>query len=375
MSTLIAWCGVGGALVLGATWIVYPATVYLLSLFTRSPEHEPSVEAMVSVVLATRDAPNEVRRRVRNLRRTDYPTGKLEIVVALDTSGAYDPADFHELDVIEGVHVVAGRAPGGKAATLNGGVDHACGEILVFADTGQRFAPQTIPLLVSSFANPRIGSSSGRLSLRRREGGRSALDHYWRFERWLRQREARLHSPVGVTGAVSAMRASLWEPLPEGLILDDVYTPMRLVLAGHRVAFVKNAVAFETRRPTAAHEHRRKTRTLTGVLQLCAWLPAVLVPWRNPILLQFVFHKLARLLTPYAALLVAVSGAWWLDTSYPQLSSPLAIALALILMWVASGFTAPARSLRTTLVEVVSAQAAVVKATGNGLRGRWDVWE
>ena len=40
-------------------------------------------------------------------------------------------------------------------------------------------------------------------------------------------------------------------------------------------------------------------RTLTGVIQVCAWLPGVLNPLRNRIWLQFVFHKLLRLLTPY----------------------------------------------------------------------------
>ena len=44
-------------------------------------------------------------------------------------------------------------------------------------------------------------------------------------------------------------------------------------------------------------EFRRKVRTLTGVLQLCAWLPRLLVPIRNPVWVQFVSHKLLRLLT------------------------------------------------------------------------------
>jgi len=45
------------------------------------------------------------------------------------------------------------------------------------------------------------------------------------------------------------MRRSLWSPLPASLILDDVYTPMRVVLAGRRVAFVDDARATDLRNP------------------------------------------------------------------------------------------------------------------------------
>ena len=47
-------------------------------------------------------------------------------------------------------------------------------------------------------------------------------------------------------------------------------------------------------------------RTLTGVLQLCAWLPQTLAPVRNPVWPQFVTHKLLRLLTPYWVLVCVV---------------------------------------------------------------------
>ena len=50
-------------------------------------------------------------------------------------------------------------------------------------------------------------------------------------------------------------------------------------------------------------EYGRKVRTLAGNFQLAALAPELLAPWSNPIFVQFVSHKIGRLIVPY--LLVA----------------------------------------------------------------------
>jgi len=370
MSHLVYWLGILGGLVLAFTWLVYPASVYLVSLFFPARRPSPDAAVPVTVVLATRDEPALIRRRVKNVLRTSYPRDRLEVIVALDATASYDKGELGGLEDHLGARVISGFAPGGKAATLNSGVAQAGGDILVFTDTRQRFVMDSIPELVSVFADPAVGAASGSLELRGRREGASVADMYWRFERWLRSREARIHSPVGVTGAICAVRSALWKQLPLGLILDDVHTPMRLVMDGYRVAFVDSARAYETRRPSAAQEHLRKTRTLTGVIQVCAWLPAILVPWRNPIFIQFLMHKLARLLTPLAGLLVGVGMLWWIVRWAPATLIVGVVGVA----WIFWSSTLLAGRLRAAAIEMGLVQLAVVKALSNGLRGRWDVW-
>jgi hypothetical protein len=248
----------------------------------------------------------------------------------------------------------------------------ATGDVLVFADTWQLYDRETIPALVQALAPGSVGAATGVLRL---PESRAALARaYWTFEKQLRAAEARLHSSVGATGAVYAMRATLWQPLPAGLLLDDVYAPMRIVLGGHRVVVAKDAYALETRQSTPAQEFGRKIRTLTGVLQLCVWMPAVLVPWRNPIWVQFVFHKLLRLLTPY---LVTVIATWMVVRAAEALGSvlPAAFALAVIAgIWIWRARTGVGSRIRDMAVEAVLLQWAVVLAGVNGLRGRWEVW-
>jgi cellulose synthase/poly-beta-1,6-N-acetylglucosamine synthase-like glycosyltransferase len=123
---------------------------------------------------------------------------------------------------------------------------------------------------------------------------------YWRYEKQIRRDESAIASTMGATGAMYAMRRSLWRPLPEDTILDDVLAPMRCVLAGSRVVFDDRARAYDCAARNAKDEIRRKRRTLAGNYQLFWLEPALLLPWRNPAWIQFVSHKVARLAVPYA---------------------------------------------------------------------------
>lgn len=372
--------GVGLALLL-VTWVAYPAVMVLLGRAARrrvpvAPTN-PAQWPTVTCVLATRDAPAVVAERVADFLAGEYPAERLDIVVGIDAaaSGLREAlAAFGGVLADRRVRVVAGDAPGGKCPALNAAVRAATGDVLVFSDARQRFAPRTVGLLVGALlADARLGVTSGRLVLPSDQS--SIFRHYLRYELAIRDAEARVHSAVGVSGSVYALRRALWTPLPAGLILDDLYVPMRLALGGWRVGFERDAIAHETRRVDAGQEYRRKVRTLTGNFQLCAWLPGILVPFRDPIWLQFVCHKLLRLATPWAAAAFALGTAWLVLLAAGPTAKWLVLAAALGTLWMAAGRDTIARKLRSAAVQFAALQAAVVTATVNGARGRWDVWK
>ncbi|MFN8580276.1 MAG: glycosyltransferase [Gemmatimonadaceae bacterium] len=354
------------------TWGGYPLLVAALASVRGKAAPRPTAKPVrVSVVLATIADDAAVERRLADLERTNFPHHRLEIVVAIDYRRDADAVHFRHGDVA--VKVVRGDAPGGKASALNAGVRAATGDLLVFTDVAQQFEPNTIPRLVAALASDeRLGAVSGALHIERSPGRFSIANAYWQLERWLRRNEARLHSAVGVTGAVYAMQRALWVPLPDGLILDDLYTPMQLVLRGYRVGFDEQALAYDARHFAPREEYRRKARTLTGVLQLCAWLPAVVMPTRNPIWVQFVSHKLLRLATPYLVLFGGATLVWWLVATHRSSIAPWAFAalgaIALVPALVS-------RRVREGVSGAAYMQLAAMKATVNALRGHWDVWQ
>lgn len=197
------------------------------------------------------------------------------------------------------------------------------------------------------------------------------MDGYWRLERQLRLAEGTLASSIGVTGAFYAIRRPLWHTLPEDLLLDDLYVPMHAVLAGHRVVVDPEAIAFETRSSSPELEYRRKARTLAGNIQLLRLLPDVINPARNPVWLQFVFHKLLRLLTPF--LLVSpfvwlVSGLMSLVTGPSPDVVPLLALLPLVLI-------AISRRGRYLLKWFAYLQLATLMGVLYGVSGRTDIWQ
>jgi biofilm PGA synthesis N-glycosyltransferase PgaC len=360
------------------TWAGYPLALAALAR-RRSPVPQPAPAARgrasrVSVVIATRDEPALVEQRVLDILRTTYAHDALQIVVAVDPTSHHAP-DAYAAVLGDRATVVLGDAPGGKATTLNAGVRAATGELLVFADSQQLFDVDAIPLLVDYLGDPRFGAVSGGYASAKSEKGTSVLDLFWNFEVVVRRYEAMVHSIVAVTGAIYAMRRSLWVPLPAHLICDDLFVPMNVVLQGQRVGYCETARAYDPRRFTRRQEFARKVRTLTGMLQFCAWRPVVLVPWRNPVWSQFVCHKLLRLATPYLAILVALGGLALLAMLPLRLVGALVLAVAALVLLATIARPQLARRVASQLGWAMSLQAAPMVASMNAVRGRWDVWK
>jgi len=278
----------------------YPLLVFVWSrVRTRkivpvAPSRWPSL----SIVIAARDEAGRLPSRLQNLIGLPYP-GRRQVIVVSD--GSTDGS-------IEALNAYAAQADivsierSGKASALNAGVALARHDLLVFADARQTFAQDALVELARPFADPAVGGVGGELVFVDADGSTvvDGMGLYWRLEKQLRQLESDVDSMVGATGAIYAVRRSLWEPLPAGAILDDVLTPMRCVLSGRRVVFNRRAVAFDSMSRDARAEGRRKRRTHAGNWQLPTLEPRLLLPWRNRVWLQYVSHKLGRLLVPYA---------------------------------------------------------------------------
>jgi poly-beta-1,6-N-acetyl-D-glucosamine synthase len=279
----------------------------------------------ISIIVAARNEAERLPHRIANLLDLLYP-GPREILVVSDgsTDGTVDSVrQFLEARGPEAarVDVIEIRA-GGKAVALNAGAAAATGDILVFADSRQRFSPDSLRELVANFSDPAVGGVTGELVLDCE--GVSGTDStigdgvglYWRYEKWLRRQESAIWSTLGATGAIYALRRALWRPLPEDSLLDDVLAPMRAVLMGYRIVFDELAVAYDRASADAQAESRRKTRTLAGNYQILAQEPRLLLPVVNPVWLQYVSHKVGRLLVPWALVAAFVSSAalaasWW----------------------------------------------------------------
>lgn len=300
--------------VIAYVYVGYPLLLAAWARLAPRPPHRVGFEdgcwPAISIVIAARNEAGQLPGRIDNLLDLPYD-GPREIIVVSDGPSA---GTAQALAPYAGSVRLIEVPAGGKPRALNAGVAAATGNIVIFADARQRFGRVALSALVSNFSDPDVGGATGELILDCESGDADStigegVAAYWKYEKWLRRREGLVRSTLGATGAIYALRRSLWQPLPPDTLLDDVLAPMRAVLDGWRIVFEEAATAFDRTAPDAATEARRKRRTLAGNYQILVQEPRLLIPFVNPVWLQYVSHKVGRLLVPWALLAAFISSA------------------------------------------------------------------
>ena len=213
----------------------------------------------------------------------------------------------------ERIRLVEFPARRGKAAVLNDLVPQCRADVVVLTDARQELAPGAMAGLLSNFADERVGVVSGEMVFRGEDatGVSRGIGFYWRYEKFIRRNESRFASVPGATGALYAIRKSLFRPIHPSSLLDDVAIPMQAVVQGSRCVFEEDSLVFDQPSHSVEQESVRKRRTIAGNAQLVRLYPEWLLPWRNPVWFQYVSHKLARLLSPFF-LAGALGASLWL---------------------------------------------------------------
>lgn len=297
----------GALLVLVYTYVGYPALLALLHRFSPLKVHpDPQWRPHVTVCVAAYNAELTLDDKLASLVALDYPVDKLDIMVYSD--GSTDEtegivADWAGRDAR--IRLLAGRRRLGKPTALNQMAAVARGEVLLLTDARQPVQAGALKAMLAWLADPSVGCVTGNLKLQ----GNEASGVYWRYENWIRRAEARFRSVVGMTGPLSVLRRQDLQPLPENVILDDVWIPMRLRLQGRRILFCEDAVALD-QAFADDREFGRKVRTLAGNYQILAMMPSLLVPFVNPSWFETWSHKIMRLACPWALATLLATSIW-----------------------------------------------------------------
>ena len=300
-------------LVLGWTYAVFPATLLARARFRPRPHATADITPPVSVVIAAHNEEASIGVKLENLLATDYPAECRQVIVASD--GSTDGTDDEVRRFADrGVDLVTpGRV--GKAAALDAAAAAATGDILVFTDANSMFAAGALRQLVAPFADPEVGGVAGNQVYRDADVGPAAGEgerRYWDFDRALKKAESLAGNAISATGAIYAIRRSLFRGVPVG-VTDDFAVSTDVIAQGKRLVFAPGAVAYEPVAADDRREYRRKVRIITRGLRGVLLRRELLDPGRTGFYAaQLLTHKLLRRLmfVPLGLLALGSVGAF-----------------------------------------------------------------
>ena len=376
--TVLFWACVGYVLYVYA---LFPVLVLLRGRFAPRAYARGSDTPPVSVVIAARNEEASIGRRIENLLSLDYPEDRLDVVVASDGSDDGTDEIVRSFESARVELVAPGRV--GKPEALNAAVQAATGEVLVFSDANSVFRADAIRRLVAPLADPSVGGVAGNQVYLPPDSGDASVvgeQQYWDLDRALKHAESDAGSVSGATGAIYAIRRSLFTPLRRDVSNDDLLESLCVVAQGTRLVFEPDAVAYEHVAETTRVTFERRVRVMVGGFR-CLWVMRGLMnPFRHGFFaIQLLTRKvlLRTMVIPLAALSVLAPILWTHGLVYRlavvgELEFYLLAVMGALLRDAPTGkkrlFALPAYF---CLVNIASAKALLQMARGE----RYERWE
>ena len=294
--------------ILAYTYVGFPAIVFLRGWLAPKPVDDDDITPRVSIIIAAFNEQQSILEKIENLRSLNYPCEQVEIIVASDGSTDATNTIVGQCSASNVKLLALPRR--GKAAALNDAFKASSGDILVFSDANSMFEKNALRELVRPFADPTVGGVAGDQRYTRAaassstDGGERS---YWGYDRLLKYYESAAGNVISATGAIYAIRRSLFASVPEG-VTDDFTTSTGVIVQGKRLVFVRQAAVYEPVAKKSADEFGRKVRVITRGLRSLLVRRTLLNPWKYGwYSWQLVSHKWLRRLMVFPLLTLLIS--------------------------------------------------------------------
>ena len=312
MSALLFWAALAA---IAYAYVLFPLIVLVRGRLCSRPFAEADITPRVSIIVAAHNEETSIGSKLQNMLSIDYPPDRVEVIIASDGSDDGTEGIVRQF-AATGVHLLS-LPRRGKAHALNAAVAASSGDILVFSDANSMYAPSALRALVRPFADATVGGVAGDQRYLKDSSAAITADGeraYWDLDRKLKKAQSQAGNVISATGAIYAIRRSLFSLVPEG-VTDDFVTSTRVIAQGYRLVFAPAAVAFEPVARSGGVEFGRKVRVITRGFQSVLVMRALLNPFRYGFYaIQLFSHKILRRLVALPLLvLLAGSLALWND--------------------------------------------------------------
>lgn len=296
VAEIIFWLSVA---TLFYTYVGYPLLLEVVSRLWTRPVKRRDFAPSVSIIITAYNEERDLAAKLENTLALDYPKDKLEVIVASDCSN--DRTDeIAKKFAPRGVRLYRQTERRGKTAAQNAAIEIARGEITLFSDATTLYRPDVLRVMMPDFADPEVGCVAGRLVYvdpTDSSVGRGARS-YWGYETFLKERESRIVSLIGVSGCLYAVRRAAYVPLYEEACSDFIIAT-KMVEQGLRAVYEPEAVCTEETNRRTDRELNMRVRVIAQTLTDLWRHRSMMNPLRSGFYaVQLVSHKVLRYLVP-----------------------------------------------------------------------------
>ncbi|NVK84610.1 MAG: glycosyltransferase family 2 protein [Cytophagia bacterium] len=313
------------AFIIFYVFIGYGILISLLSRFkTRKPIADLSDEDLpeVTFLVAAYNEEDIIKEKILNTLNLDYPKNKLKIKVVTD--GSNDNTNYI-IQQFPQVELCFKPQRAGKIAAVNRVMPSVESPITVFSDANVMINQEGLKKMVRHFQSNMVAAVSGEKTVMSKEedgASSSGEGFYWKYESFLKKKDAEWNTLVGSAGELFAIRSHLYEAIDTNTLIEDFVLTMKLSANGNKVAYEPSALAIESGSANMEEETKRKVRISAGGIQAVIVLFPLLNFFRfGKLTFQYISHRVLRwTLMPLALIgafvsIIFLAGKGWLYDS------------------------------------------------------------
>lgn len=298
------------AFIIAYTFVGYGILITILARLKRKtalPTLTDKDLPEVTLVVAAYNEADIIEAKVNNCLSLDYPADKLKLLFVTDGSddGTHELIQRHPE-----VRVFHQPERQGKIAAVNRIMPHVSTPITIFTDANVMINSEGIKSMVKHFQSNMVGAVSGEkrvISNKSDQASASGEGFYWKYESFLKRKDAEWNTLVGAAGELFAIRTHLYKPVASDVLIEDFIMTMDIAASGYKVAYEPRAIASETASSNIAEETKRKVRIAAGGLQAVIRLWSLLIPFQKVKLsFQYLSHRVLRWTAMPVAMLTAL---------------------------------------------------------------------
>lgn len=271
---------------------LYPVWLMMSSPQNVKDELETETIDSVSVILLSYNGKKFIERKIDILLRELAAFRFSELIVIDDNSTDGSKELLAGLKHPENVRIIVKDKQQGIPHTMNTGIALAKYDFVIFCDQRQNLCCDILQKIVEPLRYKHIGAVSACISHFDKGNCNSLIR---RFENFIKTRESKLGSLIGVYGPFYAIKKAYYPGIPENIILDDLYLSLK-IMQSSQVRILEDCRIFDDNL-SVTHGFERSKRYLKGFLQILNQKSLISnLSARQKVML--IWHKYLRLLIP-----------------------------------------------------------------------------